>query len=74
MSEDDSTIKVAPKKPKDKTAGVIKLKKPAPKHSEPGNWQEGRIIDGLWFPPRSYWSVLGFRLSWLMTEGYMLSL
>ena len=47
-SDDDSTIKVAPKKPKDKATGVIKLKKPAPKHSDPGNWQEGRVIDGSW--------------------------
>jgi SAGA-associated factor 73 len=26
--------------------GNIKLKKPAPKHSKPGNWKDGSIIDG----------------------------
>lgn len=46
-SDDDSTIKVAPKKViKDKPAGQIKLKKPAPKHNKPGDWKNGSIIDG----------------------------
>ncbi|TVY57358.1 SAGA-associated factor 73 [Lachnellula cervina] len=41
-SDDESTIKVAPKKdgnPK------LKLKKPAPKHSKPGNWRDGSVVD-----------------------------
>lgn len=47
-SEDESTIKVAPKKEsKDKPNGTIKLKKPAPKHSKPGNWRDGSVIDGM---------------------------
>ncbi|KAH8653242.1 SCA7, zinc-binding domain-containing protein [Tricladium varicosporioides] len=44
-SDDESTIKVAPKKDmKDKLTG-IKLKKPPPKHNKPGNWRDGSIID-----------------------------
>jgi SAGA-associated factor 73 len=47
-SDDDSTIKVAPKKvAKDKPAGKIKLKTPAPKQNKPGNWRDGSVIDGL---------------------------
>jgi SAGA-associated factor 73 len=46
-SDDDSTIKVAPKKvAKDKPAGKIKLKTPAPKQNKPGNWRDGSVIDG----------------------------
>ncbi|KAH8784506.1 SCA7, zinc-binding domain-containing protein [Hyaloscypha sp. PMI_1271] len=45
-SDDDSTIKVAPKKvAKDKPAGKIKLKTPAPKQNKPGNWRDGSVID-----------------------------
>ncbi|RDL34469.1 Uncharacterized protein BP5553_07597 [Venustampulla echinocandica] len=45
-SDDDSTIKVAPKKEnKDKLIGTIKLKKPPPKHNKPGNWRDGSVID-----------------------------
>ncbi|KAK5988771.1 SAGA-associated factor 73 [Cladobotryum mycophilum] len=40
---DDQTIKVASKK--DKRTGTIKLKKPPPKHTKPGNWMDGSIID-----------------------------
>lgn len=48
-SDDDSTIKVAPKKvAKDKPAGKIKLKTPAPKQNKPGNWRDGSVIDG-WY-------------------------
>jgi SAGA-associated factor 73 len=47
-SDDESTIKVAPKKEtKDKPNGTIKLKKPAPKHNKPGNWRDGSVIDGM---------------------------
>jgi len=47
-SDDDSTIKVAPKKvAKDKPAGKIKLKTPAPKQNKPGNWRDGSVIEGL---------------------------
>lgn len=43
---DNQTIKVASKKDnKDKPNGIIKLKKPAPKHNKPGNWREGSVID-----------------------------
>lgn len=45
-SDDESTIKVAPKEKKEKSNGIIKLKKPAPKHSKPGNWRDGSVIDG----------------------------
>lgn len=38
---DDGTIKVAAKNKK----GAIKLKKPPPKHSKPGNWRDGSVID-----------------------------
>ncbi|KAH8801480.1 SCA7, zinc-binding domain-containing protein [Xylogone sp. PMI_703] len=45
-SDDESTIKVAPKKDlKDKPNGTIKLKKPPPKHNKPGNWRDGSVID-----------------------------
>ncbi|EOO04398.1 putative saga complex component protein [Phaeoacremonium minimum UCRPA7] len=44
--DDEATIKVASKKnAKDKPNGIIKLKKPAPKHSKPGNWKDGTVID-----------------------------
>ena len=58
--EEETTIKVASKKDaKDKdakdskegggttskTSGVIKLKKPPPKHKQPGNWKEGTFVD-----------------------------
>ncbi len=47
-TDDEGTIKVASKKdPKDKSNGVIKLKKPAPKHKLPGNWKDGSIIDRM---------------------------
>jgi len=47
-SDDDSTIKVAPKKAaKDKSGGKIKLKTPAPKQNKPGNWRDGSVIEGL---------------------------
>ena len=48
LASDEDTIKVAPKKDnKDKSnGGTIKLKKPPPKHKNPGNWREGNIIDG----------------------------
>ncbi|WKT48977.1 hypothetical protein QSH57_013907 [Fusarium oxysporum f. sp. vasinfectum] len=39
---DDGTIKVASKNKN----GKIKLKKPAPKHSKPGNWMDGSVIEG----------------------------
>lgn len=46
---EEATIKVASKKEtKPKAAkGIIKLRKPAPKHSNPGNWKDGMIIDGM---------------------------
>jgi SAGA-associated factor 73 len=47
-SDDELTIKVAPKKEgKDKPNSTIKLKKPAPKHNKPGNWRDGSVIDGM---------------------------
>ncbi len=50
-ADDEATIKVASKKDtKDKPNGVIKLKKPAPKHKSPGNWKEGSFIDRTVFP------------------------
>ena len=46
-SDDEMTIKVAPKKEaKDKPNTTMKLKKPAPKHNKPGNWRDGSVIDG----------------------------
>ncbi|KAG5654961.1 hypothetical protein HG530_014157 [Fusarium avenaceum] len=39
---DDGTIKVASKN----KSGKIKLKKPAPRHSKPGNWRDGSVIEG----------------------------
>ncbi|OWP01153.1 hypothetical protein B2J93_1061 [Marssonina coronariae] len=47
VSDDESTIKVAPSR-KDK---IIKLKKPAPRYSKPGDWRNGSIVDGG--PPRN---------------------
>ncbi|OIW33544.1 SCA7-domain-containing protein [Coniochaeta ligniaria NRRL 30616] len=44
--EEATTIKVASgNKAKQIRDGNIKLKKPAPKHSKPGNWKEGSILD-----------------------------
>ncbi|ESZ92141.1 hypothetical protein SBOR_7472 [Sclerotinia borealis F-4128] len=46
VSDDDSTIKVAPKRERgDRLLGNIKLKKQPPKHNKPGNWRDGSIID-----------------------------
>lgn len=44
---DEGTIKVASKKEsKAKPVnGAIKLKKQAPRHSNPGNWKDGGVID-----------------------------
>lgn len=38
------TIKVASRK--DSKTGTIKLKKPPPKHSKPGNWRDGSVVEG----------------------------
>lgn len=51
-TDDDSPVKPTPKKA-DKD-GVIrpngtlnmKLKRPAPKQTKPGNWREGSLVDG----------------------------
>jgi SAGA-associated factor 73 len=50
-SEDESTIKVAPTKKgsKEKSNGIIKLKRPAPKHNKPGNWHDGSVVEGRVF-------------------------
>src|SRR5262245_54117239 len=43
----EETPKTTPKKEaKDKANGTIKLKKAPPKHSKPGNWKDGSVIDG----------------------------
>lgn len=42
---DEQTIKVASKK--DNKVGKIKLRKPPPKHSKPGNWRDGSVIEGM---------------------------
>ncbi len=56
-ADEEGTIKVAHKKDgkdagKDggaasaaKPSGIIKLKKPPPKHKQPGNWKEGSVVD-----------------------------
>lgn len=56
-TDEEGTIKVASKKDgkdskdsKDggsasKSSGIIKLKKPPPKHKQPGNWKEGTFVD-----------------------------
>ncbi|KAL3959091.1 hypothetical protein ACCO45_007253 [Purpureocillium lilacinum] len=41
--ESEQTIKVASKK--ESKAGTIKLKKPPPKHSKPGNWRDGSVVE-----------------------------
>ncbi|EQK99276.1 hypothetical protein G6O67_003923 [Ophiocordyceps sinensis] len=41
--ESEQTIKVASKK--DANTGSIKLKKPPPKHSKPGNWRDGSVVE-----------------------------
>lgn len=47
----DQTIKVASKK--DSKNATIKLKKSVPKHSKPGNWMDGSVIDGIYRPALS---------------------
>lgn len=42
--EPEQTIKVASKK--EIKSGTIKLKKPPPKHSKPGNWRDGSVVEG----------------------------
>ena len=47
-TDEETTIKVSTKKDKlQKAKGTIKLKKPAPKHSEPGHWRDGSVADGM---------------------------
>jgi hypothetical protein len=51
--DEEATIKVASKaQPKSQAQldGILKLKKPAPKHSKPGNWKDGSVIDGIPHP------------------------
>lgn len=43
-SEDETTIKVAPKK--DLKDGKLKLKRPKQKITNPGNWRDSSIVDG----------------------------
>lgn len=42
--DDEQTIKVTPKK--NNKTGPIKLKKQAPKHTQPGNWMDGAFVEG----------------------------
>jgi SAGA-associated factor 73 len=44
----DQTIKVSSKK--DAKNVNIKLKKAPPKHSKPGNWKDGSVVDGMAAP------------------------
>jgi hypothetical protein len=44
----DQTIKVTSKK--DAKNINIKLKKVPPKHSKPGNWKDGSVVDGMAAP------------------------
>ena len=50
--EEETTIKVASSKDKASgkerqlSIGIIKLKKPTPKHSKSGNWKDGSTLDG----------------------------
>ncbi|KHO00864.1 esterase [Metarhizium album ARSEF 1941] len=39
----DPTIKVSSKR--ESKSGTIKLKKPPPKHSKPGNWRDGSVVE-----------------------------
>ena len=50
-NDDDGPVKVTPMKKEKSGSGTIKLKKPAPKHSKPGNWRDGSVIDGAYFAP-----------------------
>ncbi|KAI1374676.1 SCA7, zinc-binding domain-containing protein [Hypoxylon crocopeplum] len=44
--DDEGTINVASKKVvKDRPNGIIKLKKPVPKQTKPGNWRDGSVAD-----------------------------
>jgi SAGA-associated factor 73 len=48
IDEEATTINVSSKKESKKQAnGIIKLKKPPPKHSKPGNWKDGSVIDSM---------------------------
>jgi hypothetical protein len=54
-TDDESLVKVTLKKEvKDSVIrpnGMIKLKRPAPKHNKPGNWRDGSVVDGQSFLP-----------------------
>lgn len=72
-ADDEATIKVASKKDagaalKDKPNGILKLKKPAPKHKMPGNWKEGSFIDSalIMFPCVSMFDCCIFDVSYLL--------
>ncbi|KAI1637694.1 SCA7, zinc-binding domain-containing protein [Biscogniauxia mediterranea] len=44
--DDEGTINVASNKiTKDRPNAIIKLKKPVPKHTKPGNWRDGSVAD-----------------------------
>ncbi|KAG9246954.1 SCA7, zinc-binding domain-containing protein [Calycina marina] len=45
-ADDESTIKVSTKKDKPKIKGTIKLKRPAPRHSDAGSWRGDDSVAG----------------------------
>ena len=57
-TEDESpnkpTLKKADKDGVIRPNGTLKLKRPPPKQTKPGNWREGSLVDGrLLFPSQS---------------------
>lgn len=46
LGSEEPSIKVSSKKDtKEKSSGIIKLKKPVPKQNKPGNWKEGTLVE-----------------------------
>lgn len=48
-SDDESSIKITPRKDIKAPNGTIKLKRPAPKLKGAGNWRDGSVVDGQSF-------------------------
>lgn len=49
---------------KERPNGFIKLKKPVPKQTKPGNWRDGAVADGTYLPLSKWWRmVTGHKLT-----------
>jgi hypothetical protein len=72
VKDEEGTINVAASKKvtKDKANGVLKLKKPAPKQTKPGNWRDGGVADGTFIiSGRDKGDIILTTFRWVRQEG-----